>query len=132
MTFAIIQRKHPDPGIEELIAQALTSRDQLLILAKSDVAAVRSLSRDHTGEAIIEATRIPLAILKLAHAGSLSARHPARSLLSQAEPDFGTAEALFLACQHSTQLIIAANLPHVREPERTELIGELRNVTETS
>ncbi len=130
MTFGIVHKKHPLLGLEDFIAQAILSRDQSLSLAAADVAATTALSHDRRDEAMAEATRIPLAILKLAQAGKHALKHPARSKLPQAEPDFGTAEALFTACETSTRLIITANLPAIKGPVRDVLAHELDRLTE--
>lgn len=128
MAFGIIQKKVPTAPLESLLANALTSRDQLVALAEADVLAVKELSEDSSQAAWIKATRVPLAILASARLGLKAAGHPTRSQLPQAEPDFGTAEALFGACMTSTRLIITANLSMVNEPARTALDQELQDL----
>lgn len=128
MAFGIIQRSEPDPALESLVAKALASRDQLVALAEADVLAVKALLENPSPETWIRATRVPLAILAGARAGLVTATHPARARLPQAEPDFGTAEALLTACMTGARLIVTANLPRVNEPNRSELYNELHSL----
>lgn len=128
MAFGIIQKKDPEPELESLVARSLASRDLLVELAEADVLAVKALSKDLSQEAWIKATRVPLTIIATARAGLVAATHPARSRLSQAEPDFGTAEALFMACMTSARLIVSANLSGINEPTRTELSNALQDL----